>query len=179
MRLNEDFAGIALGALNLDHIATELKSFGKGWEADIFLLDRQERLQGGPLERQGVVPLASDEDQAAGVADARAIEHQAFELFEPGQMPFSRTSNGNRLRRASPVGVMRAVLKRDSQASTRCMPRLQKPAPAAVEWQRRSQMATLVRWEPFRELASLHNEMSRLMNAFDRAIPPAPLDPAS
>ncbi len=25
-------------------------------------------------------------------------------------------------------------------------------------------MATLVRWEPFRELASLHNEMSRLMN---------------
>ena len=28
-------------------------------------------------------------------------------------------------------------------------------------------MATLVRWEPFRELASLHNEMSRLMNAFE------------
>jgi HSP20 family protein len=26
-------------------------------------------------------------------------------------------------------------------------------------------MATLVRWEPFRELASLHNEMSRLMNS--------------
>src|SRR5581483_1242181 len=25
-------------------------------------------------------------------------------------------------------------------------------------------MATLVRWEPFRELAALHNEMSRLMN---------------
>jgi HSP20 family protein len=25
-------------------------------------------------------------------------------------------------------------------------------------------MTTLVRWEPFRELASLHNEMSRLMN---------------
>ncbi len=25
-------------------------------------------------------------------------------------------------------------------------------------------MATLVRWEPFRELASLHSEMSRLMN---------------
>lgn len=25
-------------------------------------------------------------------------------------------------------------------------------------------MATLVRWEPFRELASLHNEMSRVMN---------------
>jgi HSP20 family protein len=25
-------------------------------------------------------------------------------------------------------------------------------------------MATLVRWEPFREVASLHNEMSRLMN---------------
>ena len=28
-------------------------------------------------------------------------------------------------------------------------------------------MATLVRWEPFRELAGLHNEMSRLMNAFE------------
>jgi HSP20 family protein len=28
-------------------------------------------------------------------------------------------------------------------------------------------MATLVRWEPFRELASLQNEMSRLMNAFE------------
>ncbi len=26
-------------------------------------------------------------------------------------------------------------------------------------------MATLVRWEPFRELAGLHNEMARLMNA--------------
>lgn len=25
-------------------------------------------------------------------------------------------------------------------------------------------MTTLIRWEPFRELASLHNEMSRLMN---------------
>ncbi len=25
-------------------------------------------------------------------------------------------------------------------------------------------MATLVRWEPFRELASIHNEMSRLLN---------------
>ncbi len=28
-------------------------------------------------------------------------------------------------------------------------------------------MATLVRWEPFRELASLQNEMSRLMNALE------------
>jgi HSP20 family protein len=28
-------------------------------------------------------------------------------------------------------------------------------------------MATLVRWEPFRELASIHNEMSRLLNAFE------------
>ncbi len=28
-------------------------------------------------------------------------------------------------------------------------------------------MATLVRWEPFRELASLQNEMSRLLNAFE------------
>lgn len=28
-------------------------------------------------------------------------------------------------------------------------------------------MATLVRWEPFRELASLHNEMSRLMNTLE------------
>src|SRR2546430_1724643 len=28
-------------------------------------------------------------------------------------------------------------------------------------------MATLVRWEPFRELASLHNEMSRLLNSFE------------
>jgi HSP20 family protein len=27
-------------------------------------------------------------------------------------------------------------------------------------------MATLVRWEPFREIASLQNEMSRLMNSF-------------
>ena len=27
-------------------------------------------------------------------------------------------------------------------------------------------MATLVRWEPFRELATLQNEMSRLMNTF-------------
>jgi HSP20 family protein len=27
-------------------------------------------------------------------------------------------------------------------------------------------MATLVRWEPFRELASMQNDMSRLMNAF-------------
>jgi HSP20 family protein len=26
---------------------------------------------------------------------------------------------------------------------------------------------TLVRWEPFRELASIHNEMSRLLNAFE------------
>jgi HSP20 family protein len=28
-------------------------------------------------------------------------------------------------------------------------------------------MAPLVRWEPFRELASIHNEMSRLLNAFE------------
>jgi len=28
-------------------------------------------------------------------------------------------------------------------------------------------MATLARWEPFRELASIHNEMSRLLNAFE------------
>ena len=28
-------------------------------------------------------------------------------------------------------------------------------------------MATLVRWEPFRELASIQNEMSRLLNAFE------------
>lgn len=28
-------------------------------------------------------------------------------------------------------------------------------------------MSTLVRWEPFRELASIHNEMSRLLNAFE------------
>jgi HSP20 family protein len=28
-------------------------------------------------------------------------------------------------------------------------------------------MATLVRWEPFRELASLQSEMSRLLNAFE------------
>ena len=28
-------------------------------------------------------------------------------------------------------------------------------------------MATLVRWEPFRELASLQNEMSRFLNAFE------------
>ena len=28
-------------------------------------------------------------------------------------------------------------------------------------------MAALVRWEPFRELASIHNEMSRLLNAFE------------
>jgi HSP20 family protein len=41
-------------------------------------------------------------------------------------------------------------------------------------------MATLVRWEPFRELASLHGEMSRLMNGLmegngrtDRAWVPA------
>ena len=27
-------------------------------------------------------------------------------------------------------------------------------------------MTTLVRWEPFREIATLHNEMSRLMNTF-------------
>src|SRR5919199_383635 len=27
-------------------------------------------------------------------------------------------------------------------------------------------MATLVRWEPFREIATLQNEMSRLMNTF-------------
>ncbi len=27
-------------------------------------------------------------------------------------------------------------------------------------------MATLVRWEPFRDLASVHTDMSRLMNAF-------------
>ena len=26
-------------------------------------------------------------------------------------------------------------------------------------------MATLVRWEPFREIATLQNEMSRLMNS--------------
>lgn len=30
-------------------------------------------------------------------------------------------------------------------------------------------MATLVRWEPFRELATLQNEMSRLMNSFTGA----------
>src|SRR5919108_5357483 len=30
--------------------------------------------------------------------------------------------------------------------------------------ERRNPMATLVRWEPFRELASLQSEMSRLMN---------------
>ena len=28
-------------------------------------------------------------------------------------------------------------------------------------------MASLIRWEPFRELASLHNEMSRLMNTLE------------
>lgn len=28
-------------------------------------------------------------------------------------------------------------------------------------------MATLVRWDPFREVAALHNELSRLMNAFE------------
>jgi HSP20 family protein len=28
-------------------------------------------------------------------------------------------------------------------------------------------MATLVRWEPFREVAALHTELSRLMNAFE------------
>jgi HSP20 family protein len=28
-------------------------------------------------------------------------------------------------------------------------------------------MTTVVRWEPFRELAGLHNEMSRLMNALE------------
>lgn len=28
-------------------------------------------------------------------------------------------------------------------------------------------MATLLRWEPFGELASIHNEMSRLLNAFE------------
>ena len=28
-------------------------------------------------------------------------------------------------------------------------------------------MATLVRWEPFRELASIQNEVSRLLNAFE------------
>lgn len=28
-------------------------------------------------------------------------------------------------------------------------------------------MATLLRWEPFRELASIQNEMSRLLNAFE------------
>jgi HSP20 family protein len=28
-------------------------------------------------------------------------------------------------------------------------------------------MATLVRWEPFRELASIHNEMGRLLNLFE------------
>jgi HSP20 family protein len=31
---------------------------------------------------------------------------------------------------------------------------------------RRETMATLVRWEPFREIATLQNEMSRLMNTF-------------
>src|SRR5215218_11382436 len=31
---------------------------------------------------------------------------------------------------------------------------------------RRVTMATLVRWEPFREIATLQNEMSRLMNTF-------------
>src|SRR5919199_6218911 len=30
--------------------------------------------------------------------------------------------------------------------------------------ERRDDMATLVRWEPFREIATLQNEMSRLMN---------------
>ncbi len=28
-------------------------------------------------------------------------------------------------------------------------------------------MATLVRWDPFREVAALHNELSRLMNAYE------------
>lgn len=28
-------------------------------------------------------------------------------------------------------------------------------------------MATLVRWDPFRDVAALHNELSRLMNAFE------------
>ena len=28
-------------------------------------------------------------------------------------------------------------------------------------------MATLVRWDPFREVAALHNELSRLMNSFE------------
>jgi HSP20 family protein len=28
-------------------------------------------------------------------------------------------------------------------------------------------MATVVRWEPFRELTSLHNQMNRLLNAFE------------
>jgi HSP20 family protein len=28
-------------------------------------------------------------------------------------------------------------------------------------------MATLVRWDPFREVAALHNEVSRLVNAFE------------
>jgi HSP20 family protein len=28
-------------------------------------------------------------------------------------------------------------------------------------------MATLVRWDPFREVATLHNELSRLMNTFE------------
>src|SRR3954452_13892631 len=32
--------------------------------------------------------------------------------------------------------------------------------------ERRVSMATLVRWEPFREIATLQNEMSRLMNTF-------------
>src|SRR5690242_3466418 len=32
--------------------------------------------------------------------------------------------------------------------------------------ERRVSMATLVRWEPFREIATLQNEMSRLMSTF-------------
>jgi HSP20 family protein len=34
-------------------------------------------------------------------------------------------------------------------------------------------MATLVRWEPFREIATLHNEMSRLMNTATGSSGPA------
>src|SRR5689334_19841723 len=35
---------------------------------------------------------------------------------------------------------------------------------SALDHERRTEMATLVRWEPFREIATFQNEMSRFMN---------------
>lgn len=54
------------------------------------------------------------------------------------------------------------MLGQAKQKSRRDNPRKKKQNPERKE----ENMATLVRWEPFRELASLQNEMSRFMNGF-------------